>query len=333
MKLSVILPVYNVAPYLPRAFASLRDQDFTDFEAIFIDDGSRDDSLSVLRQLEQQDRRVKVVTKENGGAASARNLGLSMAQGEFIYFMDPDDWIEKDTFTENIAILDRYDGNAVCFGYFLRDPHCNLIATISHSEFLFLAEGRDVANVFPKLLSRSGITQVWNKIFRRSFLCECNATFPIQKIGEDAIFIFSILGFLTKFVVNPKPYYNYLRARPGGAMQNIGLALQTDEEYNVLLALVKLIEQWRIDDGGSISNYIYYLKKSRYTLIADHCIAKNRRRDFKKYIDQEPFSRFEKHLRNISWTPTTREVFYIFLIRNPMLLYAYRLLRSFLRSP
>ncbi|KGP76772.1 hypothetical protein JT05_02885, partial [Desulfosporosinus sp. Tol-M] len=95
-KISIILPVYNVAPYLRECLDSIQEQTYKDFETILIDDGSTDGSGQICDWYDSKYKRFKVIHKSNGGVSSARNMGLDMAQGEYIGFIDPDDFISPD---------------------------------------------------------------------------------------------------------------------------------------------------------------------------------------------------------------------------------------------
>ena len=106
VKISVVIPVYNVAEFLEEAISSLLNQTFEDFELICVNDGSKDNSLDILNDFAKKDSRVVVIDKENGGCGSARNRALDEAKGEYIYFFDPDDYILPDAFErlyENIV--------------------------------------------------------------------------------------------------------------------------------------------------------------------------------------------------------------------------------------
>lgn len=105
MKVSVITPCYNAAPYIARTIASVQAQTMPDWEMIVVDDGSTDESAAIVEQIMQVDSRVKLLRKENGGSASARNLGLQQAQGEYIQFLDADDTICPDKFERQIAVM------------------------------------------------------------------------------------------------------------------------------------------------------------------------------------------------------------------------------------
>lgn len=102
-KISIIVPVYNAERYLRRCVDSILTQTFSDFEVLLIDDGSKDHSGAICDEYAQQDDRVRVWHKENGGVSSARNVGLDNAQGEWVTFVDSDDWIDKD-YLENFSM-------------------------------------------------------------------------------------------------------------------------------------------------------------------------------------------------------------------------------------
>ena len=104
-KISVIVPVYKVGQYLPRCIDSILAQTFTDFELLLIDDGSPDNSGKICDEYAKKDERIRVFHKENGGVSSARNFGLDNARGEWVAFVDSDDWIDRDYISEAIEYL------------------------------------------------------------------------------------------------------------------------------------------------------------------------------------------------------------------------------------
>ena len=109
-RLSVIVPVYQVAPYLEKCVASILGQTFSDFEVLLVDDGSTDGSGAICDALAEQDVRVRVIHKANGGVSSARNAGLDAARGRYIGFVDADDWIEPafyEKLVRNLRLLHR----------------------------------------------------------------------------------------------------------------------------------------------------------------------------------------------------------------------------------
>ncbi|MEG2489458.1 glycosyltransferase family 2 protein, partial [Anaerorhabdus sp.] len=97
-KLSVVMPIYNVEEYLPKCIESCLSQTYKDFELFLVNDGSKDNSLDICRTYEQKDTRIHVIDKPNGGLSDARNAGMRVATGEYIYFVDSDDFLERTCF-------------------------------------------------------------------------------------------------------------------------------------------------------------------------------------------------------------------------------------------
>ena len=106
MKVSIITPCYNAAPYIETTIASIQQQTLSDWEMIIVDDGSTDNSVEVIQAIIAEDSRIKLIHKENGGSASARNIGLELAKGEFIQFLDADDTIAPDKLQRQVTIMD-----------------------------------------------------------------------------------------------------------------------------------------------------------------------------------------------------------------------------------
>ena len=94
-KISVIIPVYNVSEFIPKCLVSILNQNFDDIEIICVNDGSSDNSLTILKDFENKDKRIIVIDKENEGSGVARNAGLAIAKGKYVYFVDGDDWLEE----------------------------------------------------------------------------------------------------------------------------------------------------------------------------------------------------------------------------------------------
>lgn len=114
MTISIIIPCYNSAKYLRACMDSVLAQTFSDFEAILIDDGSKDDTLAIAREIEQQDTRVRVLAQENSGVAAARNLGLDHARGEWITFVDSDDLLPEDALKTLLSAAEEGTDMVVC---------------------------------------------------------------------------------------------------------------------------------------------------------------------------------------------------------------------------
>lgn len=177
-KVTVIIPVYNVAAYLPQCLDSVIAQTLDDIEIICVNDGSKDKSLAVLNEYAAQDSRIKIIDKANAGVSAARNDGIAAAQGEYIAFLDGDDFLEPDCLEKVYATAVSGNFDTVVFKHNLLEG--NKKRVWDSPEFGSLEED--------KLLYAFAAT-IWNKLYRTAFLKENRIAFPLGiKIAEDTIF-------------------------------------------------------------------------------------------------------------------------------------------------
>lgn len=202
MKLSIILPVYKVEKYIQRCINSILSQTFSDFELIIIDDGSPDNCGLICDEFAQKDNRIKVIHKTNEGLGFARNAGLDIATGEYVAFIDSDDWIEKDMFEYLISIADKNKCDVVRFGWFLEGINQ------SKNDFDLKGEGivdkEFVNEAF--ILDKFG-SQAWKNIYRLDLFRDIR--FP-PGIYEDLLCIYKIILKAKRVYCTDKPFYHYL---------------------------------------------------------------------------------------------------------------------------
>ena len=166
--ISFIVPVYNMERLLPRALRSLRAQTLTDFEAILINDGSKDGSAALCAQAAAEDARFRFIDQPNGGVAAARNAGLDAARGEYVFFLDPDDWVEPDAAEVLYHAARNADADCVEFGLYLDsyDENDRLLHTqTSGSTLSGVYRGAPFKEHFDETASSYLVT---NKLFRRA---------------------------------------------------------------------------------------------------------------------------------------------------------------------
>ncbi|MEG0894515.1 MAG: glycosyltransferase, partial [Oscillospiraceae bacterium] len=208
MKISVIMPVYNCSKIVPDTINSVLSQTLTDFEFIIIDDGSIDDTLSVVKSF--ADERIRVISVKNGGPAVARNIGIENATGEYLYFIDSDDTIEKDMLFNMYNLSKQNDLDICCCGYKMRDISTKkeYIQEFKYKDFIAtnLLEFR---NELMGLINAHLMYVVWNKIYKTDFVKENNITFPNFKSGEDRMFNIKCFINIKRFAFVNKGYYNY----------------------------------------------------------------------------------------------------------------------------
>lgn len=130
MKLSIIVPIYNVEKYLPQCIDSILNQDYVDFELILVNDGSPDDSLSICRQYAEKDKRVRVINKPNGGLTSSRKAGAKIAKGEYVICVDGDDYVEQGYFSCVARSLDEFNPDMVVLSHYSLEDNKKICAKI-----------------------------------------------------------------------------------------------------------------------------------------------------------------------------------------------------------
>ena len=198
MQISIIVPVFNAANTLKNCIDSILMQGVWNYELLLIDDGSKDSSPTICDEYAQKDNRVKVFHKENGGVSAARNLGLDHAKGEWITFIDADDYITKDYFD---GIVDHSE-DILIKGYRKFD-HSGLVDKRETEELLRLSD-------FPDFLSQyatdSLLRAPWAKFYKRSLIDNLRFLMDM-KIGEDAWFVFKYLTKCKSFAVIPQGEY------------------------------------------------------------------------------------------------------------------------------
>lgn len=178
--LSIIIPVYNVEQYINQCIQSILSQKYQDYEIILIDDGSTDSSGEICDSYAQKDNRIKTIHKMNGGVSSARNMGLQMIKGKYLTFIDPDDFIDADTYAENMNIMTNNNKIDI-----LQYPFCKYYNTehletpTFNSRYIIGTEA-----IFSNWWSGNPIHySIWNKIFKKEIFYR--TTFLEGHVSED----------------------------------------------------------------------------------------------------------------------------------------------------
>jgi len=200
--ISVIIPAYNAEKTLGKCIESILAQNYTNFELIVVDDGSKDRTAAICDDYASRDPRVKVIHKENGGVGAARDSGLEVAQGEFIAFVDSDDTVKVQylyNLYENVSDgVDLVISNASVFKYgkWQGEKYTPVVAKDNNFDEIF------VKNILH--------TSPWSKLYRTSVIRENNITFPVDMaIGEDAVFLLNCMAYSDTVVVTEDSDYLY----------------------------------------------------------------------------------------------------------------------------
>jgi len=214
VKVSVIIPVYNVAQYLEECLQSLAGQTLQNAEFLLVDDGSTDGSGAICDRWAGMDARFIAVHQENQGVSGARNRGLQIARGNYIGFADADDWLESNALELLSCLLDENpQAQMACAGYYehLPDPGRTPLARPAARHAVHGMAGKEAA--LRNVMMRDGyFTAVFNKLFRRTFLCQngCLRAFDTAlHMGEDEVWLLTLLSESDCCVFSPVPVYHW----------------------------------------------------------------------------------------------------------------------------
>ncbi|MBR2746673.1 MAG: glycosyltransferase family 2 protein [Erysipelotrichaceae bacterium] len=221
-KVSIIVPVYNREKALKRCVDSILNQDHRDIEVILVDDGSRDDSFKIISEYARNDERVIAIHKENGGVSSTRNKALSVASGDYIQFLDADDWIPFDSTKLMVREMEE-KGVEMVIGDFYRvvDDKVSRKGSIHEAGVLTRNEYADKMMLTPADFYYGVL---WNKLYRKEILDKYHITMD-ENISycEDVIFNLEYLLHVTNVAVLKVPVYYYVKTEGSLVAQNLSL--------------------------------------------------------------------------------------------------------------
>lgn len=223
--ISIIVPVYNAAQYLEQCMDSILKQTYSNLEMICINDGSCDNSITILNQYKNIDSRIVIIDKQNEGVSAARNIGLKEAKGDYLLFVDADDWIEPDTCEKAITSMNKYEADVVMWSYISEYGVSNSAKNIFSEDCVF--ERREVLNRLhrrfigivgeelehPELAD--AICPVWGKMYKRSLIEQSGAAFiNLAEIGtyEDGMFNLETFFYANRVVYLNQCLYHYRKS-------------------------------------------------------------------------------------------------------------------------
>lgn len=215
--ISLIIPVYNGEKYLRRCLDSVAGQTFRDMEIIVVDDGSSDGSLAICREYEAADARFHVIAKENSGASDSRNRAIAQASGEYLQFMDCDDWLSEDASEIFAGAAKRYDSDLVIADFYrvekdvyTEKQHIRQRGNMSREEYAEYMM-QDPADYYYGVL--------WNKLYRCRIIEEHNLVMDTElRWCEDFLFNLSFIRYAERFTAVQSPVYYYMKRK--GSLAN-----------------------------------------------------------------------------------------------------------------
>lgn len=272
-KVSVIIPAYNIEHYIERSIISCIQQSFKDIEIIVINDGSTDNTLKVINKIKFDDDRIIIIDKENQGSMEARKSGLKIAKGEYIMFVDGDDYLDnKDSIKILYENAKKNDYDVVCYNFFIEYNDKNKVKGWNK---VFI----DDKDILLNLLFEGKINHnMWSKFIRKEFIKSNHIEFPSNfSYGEDLAFIYTLAMYNPKFIVLNDYLYNYCRRE--GSLDS-GINEKTCEIIMALQFVKKQLQKNNLynkyREEFEYMSYIqaYYLRRS-YIFSNNNKISKN----------------------------------------------------------
>ncbi len=274
---SVIVPAYNVEKYLKQCLDSIKQQTYTDFEVIIVDDCSTDNSVNIIQDYVNQDRRFKLVQQsKNKGVSAARNTALDIAAGEYIIFIDADDWVDKKMF-ENVEKGFRNNPTADVvwfnsYAYNEQNGEKRLFDQIKRKDHIEQSNEKELLYI---------VGCLWDKAYKRSKIEEAHLRFPEGLIVEDTYFTFAYSSKYPTYYMMNEPYYYYRKFRQGSYCTDDQSGNRIVDQFKIIPLIYKflkeqnLLQQYSLTLLGLFLEYIrsiLYLKDKHETILK---MAKN----------------------------------------------------------
>lgn len=287
-KVSVIIPVYNVEQYLRQCLNSIINQTLKDIEILCINDCSTDNSLKVLNDFALKDNRIKIVNlKQNQGVSNARNSGLDLAQGEYIYLIDSDDWLDDNYLETMVQKTEEVNSNILINANFVNEYPDKQKKLYSKFDFL----KKDFEIIDSKIVQRFFPPVIWTRLYKRAYIEQYKFRFPQVKCGaEDICFAYSCDLMQEKSYIFKGPYHHYFQ-HSSSAMHKKERGYYYFESFKLLYDFLKK-QNVNLDDIK-----LFFVEsliidtKEKFDLIANYLreIEQTFNRNIKIYNAQERF--------------------------------------------
>ncbi len=278
MKVSIIVPIYNIAPYVYQCVNSIINQTYKNIEIILVNDGSTDESVYFCEYFKKIDKRVKVIHKENGGLVSARKAGIKEAKGDYVFYVDGDDWLELDCIENYVKEALKNKSDVVIASHFRE-----FIGVFKRMDNLIpfgVYDKEELSKIYPYVISykkffRHGIyTYSWGKLYKR----EIALKFQLEvldnlTIGEDAAFLYPLLFNIQKLSIIDYSGYVY-RHRPNSMLKVYGEIKDEIKKLKVLFGFLnEKLNTFNVEK--QLNEYFYYLSLVRSGAFLEDLKVKN----------------------------------------------------------
>lgn len=264
-RISIIAPVYNAEQYLSGCVASILNQSYSDFELILINDGSKDKSLEICQEFERKDDRVKVFNKSNTGVSDTRNFGLTIANGEYVVFIDSDDRIGE-RFLENYITALKVDNDALVYQGFINVfTNGNVKTQLTNGYF----KDDRIMEALYEVEYKQCLGGAWNKIFKRDTIINNNIKFnPEIDYGEDKIFTLEYITKIDSIILSDECEYYYNRLTEGSLSKKHHQSKKLKKFINIEYDFFKILLQKYSNEKFHYAINARYLSFNKYILLS-----------------------------------------------------------------
>jgi putative glycosyltransferase len=269
-KISIIVPVYNAEKFLSRCIFSILGQTYKNIELILVDDGSKDSSLELCHYFSSQDNRVKVFHQDNSGAGAARNFGISQATGDYVGFVDADDWVEPEMYQYLYDLMSQYDADmTICEYIRCKDQYeaKEILTKIERNKVEIIEYDRDsYVKKYMKIGSQTIEYYPWNKLYKRSLLV--SGQYPINCTTEDVVGTYKAILKARKIIYSSKIGYLYFYNQASVSSsflpeKGIDMLSAWDEVVSLSEHLPQYLEWAKINRARIDFNFLFQISISK----------------------------------------------------------------------
>lgn len=294
-RISVIIPVYNVEGYLERCLMSVIGQTYENLEIILVNDGSTDGSGELCDEFAAADSRIQVIHKENGGLSDARNVGMDMATGEYIGFIDSDDWVDRDMYEVLYGLLIEHDAEvSICryrniYNDWTEDESTDQIEVydnLSALRAIIVNEN----NLFPT-------HNVWNKLYKRELVDKFR--FIKGKLVEDLYFTPYVVFASRRSVYTNSAKYNYLRERPDSIMNTPVNIRRMNDELDGYVEIAKFLDGLNLEDAALVMKQEFLKKLMEFQVEIKNSKVQNKAETLKSFqlkFSESPYRKLKNRM-------------------------------------
>lgn len=302
-KFSIIIPIFNCEKYIEKCINSILIQTFKDFELILVDDGSTDNSGKICDFFADKDNRIKVIHKKNAGVSEARNEGINIASGEYITFVDADDWLEQNAYKTIYEKIKENNVDMLIFNYNIA-KNCKINKNRYFVENCIMTEKKDIqiiqANILAPAITKNNTKKAliggypWNKIYKKKIIKENNIYFEMNcknAVFEDVIFNYKYLENVNSVEIIDEALYNYRILNNSATRKYNNNILEINK---FIFAEIEKCAYSHKDDNNYVDSFnLRKINNLFYALKVYFCNKKNNKtfvkrfREFKKVITED----------------------------------------------